>query len=49
MTVQVERNGAVAQVETGDQEGEGNKDREGEIGHAKVLDESQVDVSVHGF
>ena len=27
MTVQVERNGAVAQVDTGDQEGEGNEDK----------------------
>ena len=49
MTVQVERNGAVAQVETGDQEREGNEDREGATRQAKVLDESKVDVSVHGF
>ena len=44
MTVQVERNGAVAQVETGDHEGEGNEEGEGATGQAKVLDESLVDV-----
>ena len=34
---------------TGSQDGEENEDGEGATGQAKVPDESQLDVSVHGF
>ena len=48
-TVQGERNGAGALVATGGQDREVNEDGEGAMGHSKMPDKSQADVSVHGF
>ena len=48
-TVQGESHGAGDQFLTGSQEREENKDGEGATGQAKVPDDSQLDVSVHGF
>ena len=48
-TVQGEINRSGARGTTGKQEGEDQDDKEGDTGQATMPDESQADVSIHGF